>query len=65
MVGRLLQNSRTGHSCVQQKYLYLTTAFFVQLQGITFIELQRTNNEADYNLSIQLQERFIHSRILY
>ena len=34
MVGCLLQNSRSGHICVQQKYLYSTTAFLFNFKEL-------------------------------
>lgn len=43
MVGRLLKNSRSGHICVQQRIFIFNNCIFVELQGITLIQLQRRN----------------------
>ena len=43
MVSRLLKKSRSGHICVQQRILIFNNCIFVELQGITLIQLQRRN----------------------
>ena len=43
MVSRLLKKSRSGHICVQKRILIFNNRIFVELQGITLIQLQRRN----------------------
>lgn len=67
MVGRLLQNSRSRHICVQQKYLYSTTAFLFNFKEQT-IFIQQIFVQFDkfifnqQNHIIRSREN-IHSRI--
>ena len=62
MVGRLLQNSRSGHICVQQKYLYSTTAFLFNFKEQTkFIQqilfnIQSTKTHYSFKRNIFIQE---------
>ena len=67
MIGRLLQNSRSGQICVQQKYLYSTTAFLFNFKEQTkFIQQILFNSTNLYSINkntLFVQEKYIHSRI--
>ena len=63
MVGRLLQNSRSRHICVQQKYLYSTTAFLFNFKEQT-IFIQQIFVQFDKFIFNQ-QNHIIRSREIY
>ena len=62
MVGRWLQNSRSGHICVQQKYLYSTTAFLFNFKEQTIFIQQIF---VQFDKFIFNQQNIIRSREIY